>query len=141
MGSDSTATVPARVMTSDSTVAKMGRSMKNREIMASQSSALTVSLVHALVLVSRLLTLDGHGHFFRLDSHLGPDHLQAADNNSFASFQPVRDDAQTIFLQRARLDAAVSDDVFVVHDQEELLSLVAPQGLFAYQESPARPVE
>ena len=78
IGKEDSAIPPVRVMKMDSTAAKIGRSMKKREIMVSPYWLPLGGL--------RRLPVGGraerrHGHLVRPDLHLGPNLLQPADDH------------------------------------------------------------
>src|SRR2546430_2349368 len=97
MGSAHIAIAPARVMMMESTDAKMGRSMKKREIMIIQDyeseagGAPGSFLLCSILFDSRWFARgrgfwgSGRGHRFGLDLdlHLRPDQLQSAGDNPF----------------------------------------------------------
>src|SRR5262245_53970568 len=108
-GSVSRASPPPRVMTMDRTAAKIGRSMKKREIMGS--------------------LLPDRGHLDPLGPHLAArlGLLQPADHHPLARLQSLLDDAQPVVLERPDPHPAALDDVLVVHHQQVLLPLVGAQ--------------
>src|SRR5581483_11531897 len=123
IGRLSRAMPPTRVMTTDSTVAKIGRSMKNREITAGTpekrdrgqksgfrsfcplSSVLCLlSLVGRGALAGRRAGQRRHGDALGPDPHARADLEQRADHHPVARLQPVADDAQAVRLQRPGRD-------------------------------------
>src|SRR6266446_2698500 len=128
MGRVHTAIPPARVITMDSTAAKIGRSMKKRENMIvsgpwSVVSGRSQKIVPLLTLDLRLLT-GRCGEVFRgrlgLDLDAGADALLAADDDPFPRLQAAVDHASAV-LERADLDLAVNHFLLVVDDEHELL--------------------
>src|SRR5271168_215043 len=97
IGKLNTAIPPASVMRMDSTVAKIGRSMKKCE-----------SIIRRSLLLARSLLAEGrHGSLLRLDLHVWPDLLERTDGDPILGVQPVGDDAQAVRLERSRGDAPV----------------------------------
>src|SRR3954451_23311243 len=104
------------VMTTLRTVAKMGRSMKKRDSMASGPLLFGASILGralgsvGLAGVGVFRSLPGdrrrrrlqrwHGAQLRLDLHVRPHLLQAADEDAIVRPQPLGDLAQAVLLQR-----------------------------------------
>src|SRR5579862_8090033 len=94
---------PISVITTDRTVAKIGRSMKNREIMNAPRKLLGR-------LFGRLRGWSGAGvgrpqcrhedFILACDGHSWPDLLQRAHHNPVVRLEPV-DNAQAVFLERS----------------------------------------
>src|SRR6266480_424459 len=95
-GKENTAMAPVSVMTTDSTVAKIGRSMKKCENMSDTS-----------LLARRRLSQTRHGHLLRLHLHVRADLLERPHGDPLALLQPLGDDAQAVRLERPGRDAAV----------------------------------
>src|SRR5262249_9840120 len=122
---------PARVMTMDSTAAKIGRSMKKRDMRP--------ALLLRLLLARRRrrpALRDGrrrrdarprrrhrHGPHVGPHLHVLADALQAVDDHLVAGRQPLLDHAQPV-VQRADLHAAILHLVVVADDVDEALALV-----------------
>src|SRR5271157_755360 len=154
MGSAKRAIPPIKVMTMDSTAAKIGRSMKNRAIMARARSALGLVLrrrrrpswlvggrgrlrrgrlrrgrlrrgwLRRDSITSRVPAERRHGPLLGVDRHAGPDLLQAGHDDPFIGLKSFSDHAQSIVLERGRGDPAVLDLVRLVSNVDELDSLV-----------------
>src|SRR6266404_2076441 len=79
MGKNRSAIPPIKVMTTESTVAKMGRSMKKREIMSAGRSLF--GLVGRRRFPACLTADRWHGCLLRLDQHAGTGLLQAPNDD------------------------------------------------------------
>ena len=105
-------------MTIDSTVAKIGRSMKKCEIIGLAAPHLGAVAGLSALGGRRLRRLPAcaarrrrlvpalaerrHRHPLRLDLHARPDLLQAADDDPVVRLQPLGDHPQAVVLQRPR---------------------------------------
>src|SRR5262245_15368837 len=154
---------PTSVMTSDKTVAKIGRSMKKRETICHQFgngnsclfrlffcslpplATIAVCLVplSCLSAASGSVFVVGRGRDARHLALLGPyvhprpDLLQRADQHEVALLQPL-DDAQAIRLQRPGGDAAVLSLVLRIDDIDVLQPLVGLDGPINDEQSHVR---
>src|SRR5579859_6595922 len=142
IGRKASAMPPTSVITTESTVAKIGRSMKKREIMAKQTrrqgdnetrrqallAFLLVSLSPCLLVCLHRLTERRHRRqSFRLHDHLRPHLLQRPDHDPILRSQlgawPRLDDAPAVGLQRPGLDAPLLYLVVGIDDVEVLDAL------------------
>src|SRR5262249_43348800 len=140
------------VMTTLRTVAKMGRSMKKRDSMASGPLLFGASILARVLVpgrggpaaagVFRSLLGDrrrrrpqrGHGASLRLDLRVRPDLLEPADEDAVVRRQPLDDLAQAVVLERPGRDPAVLDLVVLIDDVDELCPLVGADGPIDDQE-------
>src|SRR5690606_26678217 len=134
MGSWNMANRPASSTATDSTPAKIGRSMKNLEIF--------MLGFRGLFQVGRGGLYSGrrrvHGHEIGGDHFPGAHTLQPVDHDALACLQAAGDDAQ-VALGRAERHLAVGRAVVVVHHQHEALVLVGADGPFLNQHGVVRP--
>src|ERR1019366_9161055 len=100
IGNENTASAPASVITMDSTVAKIGRSMKKCDSMSGSPNCRSLRCL-------RWLPEGGHGDLLGLDLHLWPNLLERPHGDPFALLESLRDHAQSVWLERSRPDAAV----------------------------------
>src|SRR5271157_1822374 len=111
-------------MTTDSTVAKIGRSIKNREIIDTLSFrgslCCTVRLRRSLGLPAKRR----HRPPVRLDFHLCPHLLYGAHDDPIVWLDFALHHAEAVFLQGARLDAAGLGFILRVEDVNVLESLI-----------------
>ena len=118
IGSQYSAIPPIKVMTTDRTVAKIGRSMKKRESMAGDPFSLRLLRV---VGDSCVLDPAGGGATTAVWPSVGigtrsgvisprlPDLQDSTADDPVVRFQPFLDHPQTVFLERARRDPAGLD--------------------------------
>src|SRR5262249_20135008 len=66
---------------------------------------------------------DGHVHQLRLDRDARPDLLQAVDDHALTRLEAVVNDAKAV-VGRAQADGASDYVVFLVHDVDDLVSLI-----------------
>src|SRR5437879_4263616 len=137
MGNVQTAIPPASVMTIDSTAAKIGRSMKKRENTAALRRSATLiragSVSDGLFLPSLTLRALISAAHLRLDFHVAPHLLQAADDDALVRLEALLNDPQVI-VQRADADVAHVHLVVGRDDVDELLPLVGRERLFGDKE-------
>src|SRR4051812_35809139 len=120
------------VMTTLSTVAKIGRSMKKRESMADGPS--TLGPAGGLRVLPggrgcrRRLAQRRHGRGLRLDLHVCMNLLKPADEDPVARIQSLVHHAQAVLLKRPGRDPAVLDLVLVIDHVDELQPLVEANG-------------
>src|SRR5256885_10476760 len=86
IGSPRKAITPARNIKSDSTPAKIGRSMKNLERFMALRGRCRVTLGCGLDIALQL-GLGGHAHGLRLQERTRPHTLQAVDDDALAGLQ------------------------------------------------------
>src|SRR5262245_15958292 len=118
MGRPSIATRPMMTMTIESTVAKTGRSTKNRANMGPRLGRRRRQHVGALGL---------HGH-------AGARALDAVGDHPFAGPQTLGDDAQPALGRGAELHGPIFDHVLVADDEQILVALIASDRPLADQE-------
>ena len=130
-------------MTTESTVAKIGRSIKNREIMQDRFTSFRVlpglrmrspglrAVGRAAGGCSRRCICsasDGIGPLLRLDFHLGADLLDRAHHDPIVRLDFPLDHAEAVFLQGPVLMRRVLDLVLRVEDVNVLQSLIGLDG-------------
>src|SRR6185369_8574386 len=130
IGSPRNAITPPRNIRSDSTPAKIGRSMKNLERSIALLSAGGASSGRGGRIALRCgfdfalqLGLRGHAHGLRLQQRAGTHALQAVDDDTLAGLEAFGDHAQTVH-RRAERHFAVLGLVVRADDEHELLALV-----------------
>src|SRR3989344_525266 len=140
MGRPRNAISPPRKMSTDSTPAKMGRSMKKRDrFMDANSSGRSGSgrwrlgCVLGFLAITRNLGLGGHGDRLRRHHCTGTHALQAVDDDVLARLEARGDHAQAV-NRRAQGDLAVLGLVALAHHHHELLVLVGTHGTLVDQQ-------
>src|SRR5215216_6235094 len=126
IGITRSASNPARKISTDSTPAKIGRSIKNLErFMAAPVGPFELLLAeHGLRRVPHLAhRLSVHRHGFRRHQCTGPHALQSVDDDALAGCQAARHDAQAVDECPER-HLAVGRDVALVDHDHELLVLI-----------------
>src|SRR5689334_792629 len=107
IGKDSRAIPPASVMAIDSTEAKIGRSMKKREITGGPSSP----------------SLGRRRWCYRFHLHARLHQLHAGDDDALIRLKTVLNDAHAVLLKRAQLDLVILDLVLLIDHVDELVAL------------------
>src|SRR5690606_9808349 len=141
MGRPRNAMSPPRKMSTDSTPAKMGRSMKKRERFMDANSCCRsrsgggrlAAVVLGFLAITRDLGLGCHGYGLRRHHGTGAHALQAVDDDVLARLEARGDHAQAV-NRRAQRDLAVLGLVVFAHHHHELLVLVGAHGAFVDQQ-------
>src|SRR5262245_32466323 len=132
IGRENSAMPPTSVITTLSTVAKIGRSMKKRDSMADGPSLLAVggrALVrHGGHGCRRRLAQRRHGDGLRLDLQVGANLRQSADEHRVVGVQALKNHPQAVLLKRPGRDPAVLDLVLGIDHVDELEPLVRADG-------------
>ena len=115
-------------MTSDSTTAKIGRSIKKREKRTGAYSG-KVSLPRR---GRRRGALGYHGSICRGDLHSGANPHQAVDDNALSGLEPGFNRAQTIY-DAAGDDGTILDGVVAIQHEHELPILIGADRLILNQ--------
>src|SRR5437660_46664 len=136
-GNDISARPPISVMTTDSTVAKIGRSMKKFEIMAPTPHLLPGFIRRRLFLLGRIggrrvaVRRPGerrHRRPIRPYLHARADLWKPSDDDPVVRFQPLRDHAQAVRLERPRGDPAILHFVVGIENVDVLQALIGTDG-------------
>src|SRR5207247_3109971 len=119
-GKKPAAMAPSRMITTEITHARTGRSMKKR--------ASTAGLLSGFCGLSGVCReRDRHVHQLGFDGGARPHLLQAVDDYALARLEAVGDLAQTV-MKCSQLNGAGDHLVLLIHDVDDLLPLIGVQG-------------